>query len=269
MKLKDATALLEAAGIESAREEARIIFSELGDIPHYKLLSPEAESNSDAVARAVKRRASREPLGYVLGEVDFFRERYKVTPDCLIPRPDTEILVDTAIKNLPEGARFLDLCTGSGCVALSVLNNSTKTSALAVDISHGALLVARENSERLGLSDRVEFLERDVLSGRIEGDFYALISNPPYVTNAEYDALEKEIYFEPRAAFLGGEDGGDFYRALTALYRDVCKRGGFIAYEIGYNQGELLRQIAKENLLVAEIIKDLGGRDRVALLRAL
>ena len=267
MKIKEAEKILRESGIDGAREEARRIFSAIGKMPHYALLSPDAECEDELIADAVRRRADREPLAYILGEVDFFRECYKVTPDCLIPRPDTEILVETAIKNLPSGKRFLDLCTGSGCVALSVLNNTEDTSAVAVDISRGALSVAIENAERLGLADRVKLLERDAMESAIEGDFFAMLSNPPYVTSSEYEALEPEIYREPKAAFVGGEDGGDFYRRLTELYAPICRRGGFIAYEIGYAQRGLLEDIARRSSLDCEIIKDLAGRDRVALLK--
>ena len=267
MKIKEAEGILRAGGIEDARSEARHIFSKVAKMPHYMLLSPDAECVDEAVRDAVRRRAEREPLAYILGEADFYRECYKVTPDCLIPRPDTEVLVEVAIKNLPSGKRFLDLCTGSGCVALSVLNNTEGTAAVAADISAGALSVAKENSERLGLSSRIKFLEHDVLGQEIKGEFFAMLSNPPYVTNAEYEALEPEIYREPKAAFVGGEDGGDFYRRLTELYAHLCRSGGFIAYEIGYAQGRLLQEIASENSLCCEIIKDLAGRDRVALLK--
>lgn len=266
MTLREATETLRASGIENARDEARRIFSAIGRMPHYKLLSQDAACEDAAVQEAILRRAAREPLAYVIGEVDFYRESYEVTEDTLIPRPDTEILVETAIKKLPHGARFLDLCTGSGCIALSVLNNTKETGAVAVDVSQGAISVAKRNAERLGLTERVEFIVCDATERAIDGDFYAVISNPPYVTDAEYEELEPEIYFEPKAAFVGGEDGADFYRSLTALYRGVCERGGFIAYEIGYMQGNILRDIAKEHGLNCEIIKDLGGRDRVALL---
>ncbi len=268
MTLKEATELLAGAGIEGARDEARRIFARLGGIPQYELLAPSTPCNKKEVIDAIARRAAREPLQYILGEVDFYRESYKVTPDCLIPRSDTEILVDTAVKNMPEGARFLDLCTGSGCVALSVLNNTKNTLAAAADISDAALSVAKENAARLGLSDRTDFVLCDAAKTKIEGNFFAVLSNPPYVSESAYRGLEKEIYFEPEIAFLGGEDGGDFYRAITPMYKEVAERGGFIAYEIGYDQGELLCAIAEQNGLACEIIHDLSGNPRVALLRA-
>ena len=189
--------------------------------------------------------------------------------DCLIPRSDTEVLVDFAVKNLPDGARFIDLCTGSGCIALSVLNNTTDTTAVAVDISPAALEIARKNAKKLGLDSRVEIREGDALGVAIGGEIDAVLSNPPYVTDSEYTSLEREIYFEPRGAFVGGEDGGDFYRAITENYKSRLKKGGFIAYEIGAAQAELLGKIAKDNDMSCEIINDLGGRARVAVLKPL
>lgn len=267
LTLKEASDMLAEAGIADSKDEARRIFSLVGGVPHYALLSPSFETDNGAVIGAVTRRCSREPLAYIVGEVDFYRERYKVTPDCLIPRSDTEILVDTAVKNLPHGARFLDLCTGSGCVALSVLKNTENTRCTAVDISESALAVARENAERLGLSGRIDFVLADACKKRIDGDFFAVLSNPPYVSSSAYRTLEREIYFEPRLAFLGGEDGGDFYRSITPLYKSVAKAGGFIAFEIGFDQGRLISEIASESSLRTEIIRDLSANERVALLR--
>lgn len=265
--LNEATKLLSDAGIESAREEARQIFSRVGKIPAHKLIGGDAVCDEPEVREAIMRRAKREPLQYIIGEVDFYRERYKVTPDCLIPRADTEILVDFAVKNLPEGCTVLDICTGSGCVAISTVKNTKNTRAVAVDISSEALSVAKENAKINGVSDRVDFILADALKGTVQGEFFAVLSNPPYVTDSAYEKLEREIYFEPRLAFVGGTDGADFYRNLTPKYKDLIANDGFIAYEIGYDQGKLLLEIARDNGMCAEIIRDFSGNDRVAVLR--
>lgn len=267
MTLKEASDLLHSSGIADPLFEARLIFEELGGFKKYELLSPSVSTDEKSVEDAVYRRAKREPLQYVLGVAYFYREVYKVTPDVLIPREDTEILVDYAVKHLREGDLFFDLCTGSGCIALSVLNNTKDTRALMVDISEGAIRVAEENAASLGLSERVSLLIADAtlpLSG--PGSPRAILSNPPYVTSKAYGELEKEIYFEPKGAFVGGEDGGDFYRKITPIYRDIIPNDGFIAYEIGYDQAELLKAIASECSMRCEIIKDLSGNDRVAVL---
>ncbi len=267
MTLKEAENILSKAGIEDARHEARIIFAAVGGEPIYKLLTPDYSTENEEVKSAVLRRADREPMAYIIGCVDFYKERYKVTPDCLIPRPDTEILVDYAVRNIPKGESFVDLCTGSGCVAVSTLANTVDTTAIAVDISEGALSVAKENAGFMGVSDRVDFRLANALEKPICERTFAVLSNPPYVSDESYKTLEKEIYKEPKIAFLGGEDGGDFYRALTPIYKDIIDEKGFIAYEIGYDQEELICKIAEENEMSVRILRDLGGRVRVAVLR--
>ena len=267
MKLSTATDILKAAGIEDAKHEARLLFSEIAKIPQSDLYFGDPESDLASLSEAVERRAKREPLQYIIGEVDFYRERYKVTPDCLIPRSDTEILVDEAVKRMPEGAHFADLCTGSGCIALSVLNNTKKTTATAVDISAKALAVARENAKSLSLSERISFIQKDVLSDEAEGEFFAILSNPPYVTDKAYKELMPEIYFEPDIAFLGGEDGLNFYRRILDLYSECLSENGFFGFEIGYDQADALVSLAKEHAMNIEIIKDFSANPRVAILK--
>ena len=266
MTLKEAIKALSDAGIESAGYDAREIFSIIGGLPRSALVLSDAECEGEAVIDAIRRRASREPLQYIIGEVDFYRESYFVSPACLIPRADTEILVDYAVKNLPRGVRFADICTGSGCVAISVAKNTQETKAVAVDISADALAIARKNAERNQVSDRIEFVMADAKSFVAE-PIFALLSNPPYVSDSAYLELEGEIFHEPKIAFVGGSDGGDFYRALTKIYKDVIAEDGFIAYEIGYDQAKMLSEIARESNMSCEIIKDLSGNDRVAVLR--
>ncbi len=267
MKLSELTRMLEAAGIENAKAESRILFGHFSGKRRDELFFGDAESFSEELLSAAERRAQREPLQYILGSVGFYREEYDVTPACLIPRQDTEVLVDTAVGLIPEGENFLDICTGSGCVAISTLCNTKNTHATAIDISADALSVARKNAEKNGVSNRINFVMADALSERLTGEFFAVISNPPYVTEDEYASLDAEIFYEPKIAFVGGKDGLDFYRRLTELYRDSIKGGGFIAYEIGYRQADGLSEIARNNRMSCEIISDFGGNPRVALLR--
>lgn len=267
MKLSTATDILKNAGIVDAKREARLLFMHFSGLSNASLYGGDAESDSQELISAVERRKNREPLQYIIGEVDFYKETYKVTPDCLIPRSDTEILVDEVIKRLSKGARFIDLCTGSGCIALSTLNNTNSTSAVAVDISENALAIARENADRLSLTRRIDFLNMDALSEAVKGSFFAVISNPPYVTDKAYKSLEPEIYFEPSIAFLGGEDGMKFYGKIISLYKDSLADGGFFAFEIGYDQGDLISALANAHSLKIEIYKDYSGNDRVAILR--
>ncbi len=267
MTLSEAEKLLSDVGIEDARHEARIIFATVGGEPLYKLLTPSYNSENPEVEKAVKSRCSRTPLAYIIGEVDFYRERYFVTPDCLIPRPDTEVLVDFAVMNIPEGETFVDLCTGSGCVAISTLKSTRNTRAVAVDISESALNIAKKNAEYNEVCDRVKFICADVLEKPICEKVFAVLSNPPYVSDDCYKTLEPEIFKEPKIAFVGGCDGGDFYRRLTPMYRDIIDEHGFIAYEIGYDQSDLLMEIAEENSMSCKILRDMGAHTRVAILK--
>ncbi len=267
MKLSEAINVLTKAGIENPRHDARELFRKIGKLKDYELLSPSASSDLPELLCAVKRRAEREPLQYILGEVDFYRESYEITPDCLIPRQETELLVDFAVKNIPSGKKFIDLCTGSGCIAVSTLCNTKDTYALAVDLSKGALRVAEKNAERNGVPDRINFLCKDVLKEPVADSAFAVLSNPPYVTEAAYSTLAPEIYKEPKMAFLAGEDGLIFYRTIISLYNDKIEKGGFFAFEIGYDQGDSLREIAKLHGMSVQIIKDYSGHDRIAVLK--
>lgn len=267
MKLTDAIRLLRESGVTDPVYDARELFAHFCGVSRAALFGADPDIDSEELSRAVKRRRKREPLQYIIGEVGFFKEVYEVSPDCLIPRADTESLVEYAVKNIPSGERFLDLCAGSGCVGISTLKHTDRTEAALADISLGALGLAERNARRNGVSDRCSFLLRDVLLDAIEGEYYAVLSNPPYVTEEEYSSLEREIYFEPRIAFVGKDGGLEFYKRITELYRGRIKDGGFIAYEIGYKQGESLREIAKSFSMSAEIIKDLSGNERVAVLR--
>lgn len=267
MTLKELTERLTAAGVPDARYDARALFRHFTRASDTDLINPLFSSDSEELIGAARRRELREPLQYIIGEVGFYRETYKVSPACLIPRSDTELLVDFAVKNIPSGKHFADLCCGSGCVGISTLRNTVGTTALLADISADALEITRENAKRCEVLDRAEIVCLDVLADAPCGTFYAVLSNPPYVTDAEYESLEPEIYKEPKCAFVGGADGADFYRTLTPIYKSKLEDGGFIAYEIGYRQAQLISDIAENNLMSCEILRDLSGNPRVAVLR--
>lgn len=267
MTFRECIELLRAAGIENPEYDARELFIKFAGCKRNEKIGNDTASDSQLLLAAVEERCKRQPLQYIIGEVGFYRELYAVSPDCLIPRQDTETLVDFAVKNLSCGARFLDLCTGSGCIAISVLKNTTGTTALAVDISYGALDIAKKNAEKNGVSNRIDFLRADALAGVVSEKFDAILSNPPYVSNSEYNSLQPELFFEPKIALVGGDDGADFYRALIPLYKGHLNPGGFLAFEIGAFQADILTLLAAENGMLIEILKDLGGNDRVAVLR--
>ena len=267
MTLNEAISELRTAGVDSPEHDARAIFALVGGFKSYELVNRGISLDDEAVRPAIERRKNREPLQYIIGKADFYRESYIVNPDCLIPREDTEILVDFAVKNLPDGASFIDLCTGSGCIAVSSLKNTVGTRALAVDISEAALNVAKRNAELNGVLDRIEFIQADAKSFSADGKFFAILSNPPYVTEKEYEALAPELYREPKIAFLGGADGLDFYKSIIKNLRSLLCRDGFFAFEIGKDQADGITEIASANGMSAEIISDYSRNPRVAVLR--
>ncbi len=219
---------------------------------------------ADDFLKAQARVEAGEPLAYVIGEWYFYGETYQLNRDCLIPRPDTEHLVQWLIDHLPKGAVFADLCTGSGCIAISTLAHRPDLSAVAVDISSGALEMAEKNAENNGVRDRISFVCGDVLAGEGLGDgrFDAIVSNPPYIQTAVIDTLSVQVKAEPRRALDGGEDGMDFYRAILKHYPKHLKQGGVTVLEIGYDQADAMRALHP-----CQILKDYGGNDRVAILQ--
>ena len=215
---------------------------------------------------ALNRYRQGEPLAYILGEQYFWRYRFTVTPDVLIPRPDTERLVEIALGNLPRGGRFADLCTGSGAIALSICADRTDLVCDAADISEAALAVAKGNAHDLGVADRVRFHLADLLAeDPLCGLYDAILSNPPYIPAADIAAYPSLAY-EPQIALDGGEDGMDFYKALIVRFGEHLKEEGCFLFEIGYNQGDAIRQLAKERGYTCTVTKDWGGNDRVAKL---
>lgn len=267
MTLNEAINALRSAGVENPEYDARELFIHFGSLSRHDVVSRSISLDDEIITEPVLERAKRKPLQYIIGEIGFFRESYRVTPDCLIPRQDTEILVDYAIKSIPESEAFIDLCTGSGCIAVSTLKNTKNTRCLALDISEPALKLAKENADRNGVSERIEFLLSDALSFKPEEKVFAILSNPPYVTEDEYEELDAELYHEPKLALVGKDQGLEFYKKITKNTKDFLKPEGFIAFEIGKDQADALRKIAEENLMRISILKDFSGNPRVAILK--
>ncbi len=261
---------LANAEIENHRAEAAMLICRFCDINQADLLRRYDEDfDSPELENAVIQRVSHYPLQYILGYWEFCHETYRVTEDTLIPRSDTEKLVELATRLLPERARFADLCTGSGCVAISTLAARTDCRAVAVDLFPKTLEVARENAESNGVGDRLGFLEADVLSPAFMnelGTFDAILSNPPYIETEQLSLLEPELAFEPNAALDGGDDGLNFYRVIISEYEKFLSPTGFMLLEIGCDQAKAVSTIAAHNGFRCEVYKDYGGNDRVAYL---
>lgn len=262
--------LLGEAGIENNRGEAAMLICHFCNINKVELFqNTGGDFISDELDAAVIKRCSHYPLQYILGIWDFCHESYRINENTLIPRQDTEKLVELAEKLLPEGARFIDLCTGSGCVAISILASRTDTSAVAVDIFPETVEIAGENAERNAVGDRLGLLVADVFAPSFMeglGDFDCIISNPPYIESDKIAALDEELFFEPRAALDGGVDGLDFYRQIISVYGRYLRSGGSMLFEIGYDQADAVTKIAFECGYACQIYSDYAGNDRVAYL---
>ena len=265
-------ALTSAAG-EGASYEAREILSELLGKPFPMILASYEELSADVVSRAMdvaKRRACGEPLAYILGFAYFYGLRFSVSPACLIPQADTEIVTEKTVSHLKKGMRFADICTGSGCIALAALHETEGTEAYAYDLSEGALAVARENAEALGLEGRFHAIHADVFAKDFLADaglFDLIVSNPPYIPTSVIGTLESDVQAEPHMALDGGADGLDFYRRLLDVCPAHIRKGGVLLLEIGYDQRETLSALCEERGLAYEIFRDFGGNDRVCLVK--
>ena len=270
MTYNKALALLREAGIENADIDAAILFEHFGGIAGHSLpFRKNEEVESPALEDAIVRRIAREPLQYILGFWEFCGLHFELNADCLCPRPDTELIVELALKNLPKGAHFCDVGTGSGAIAVSTLHLRKDTTAVAFDINENALSAAANNAKINGVADRIGFeiadaLSEDFLDGR---KFDAVISNPPYIPASVIPTLDPEVLLEPHRALDGGDDGLDFYRAITKKAKSVLTDQGFILYEIGIGQEKDVAAIGEALGFSAEIYPDLSGINRAVLLR--
>ncbi len=267
MTFDELTERLAGAGIENARGESEILIEELLG----RTVTGTADYDSEKLISAIEKRAEGYPLQYIIGKWWFCRCEFEVNENCLVPRPDTEAVVEEAIGALPENAHFADLCTGSGCIAISICDLRPDTRGVAVELYPETIEIARRNAMRNKVFDRLELIAGDVLSGEVLGEekFSAVISNPPYIRSDVIDTLSREVLHEPRVALDGGDDGLIFYRTIVEKYQKNLCAGGCFVFEIGYDQARDIAKIASENGFSCVIKQDLGGKDRVAILKAL
>ena len=271
MTLREAIKLLSASGVDSPEADAMALCRAFcGISPASALARRDEELSSDAFDAALKRRCSREPLQYILGVWGFMDSEFSVSPGCLIPRQDTELIADTAIRSLPHGGRLLDLCTGSGCIPISVLLARRDCKGAALELSEDALAVAMKNASDSGVTDRLELIRGDVLSSQPPTElenarFDVITANPPYIPSCHIGGLAPELAYEPRMALDGGEDGLDFYRAILSVYPRLLSSAGVMLLEIGFDQGRAVSDIAVKTGLSCRIEKDLAGLDRMAV----
>ena len=293
---------LDKAGVPEAALDARLLLEHVCGTSRNDLLvhgdAPVTEENCLAYEALIDRRSQRIPLQQLTGVQYFMGLEFLVDEHVLIPRQDTEILVEEALKNLHDGMRVLDLCTGSGCILISLLRYSNGCQGLGTDISCEALTVAEKNARKLlgvegfsageGISDGEGFLDGEGSSAgegisvggdriaplrfvesdlfeKVEGTFDMIVSNPPYIPSFVVETLMPEVRdYEPRLALDGSEDGLMFYRRITQECGKYLTRGGMLFFEIGYDQGQAVSALMeKAGFLEIQVIKDYAGMDRV------
>ncbi|MDX9996907.1 MAG: peptide chain release factor N(5)-glutamine methyltransferase [Phenylobacterium sp.] len=262
---------LQTAGLAGPVIDARLLVEAAADASRidivtdpYRQLTPEQEARLEEY---IARRERREPVSHILGRRGFWKIMLQVTPDVLTPRPDTETVVDWALKTFGEEEAFtvLDLGVGSGAILLAILAERPRAKGLGVDISEEALAVARENAANLGLAARCALLRGDWCAGLADESFDLVVSNPPYIATEVIETLEPEVRdHEPRLALDGGPDGLAAYRRLAPEILRVLKPGGRFAVEIGWDQREAVEALFRQaGAREVRTLKDLADRDRV------
>ena len=260
---------LEKAGIEDPKSEAISIMKEIGVTYGEIVFFRGKDYQSEKLLEIVKKRVKRIPLQYAVGKAHFMLDDFIVSPDCLIPRPDTEILVENAIKLLDSGSVVAAYCTGSGCIGLSILRGKcTVEKMYFVDISKKALKVAEENIKALSPRNECIVVNDDVTTYNPPEKLDMIVANPPYILSEDIDDLSEEVKNEPRLALDGGKDGLDIIRKIIERAPSQLKENGFILVEFGFDQGHKIKEIMDKNVQNGtykgyEILKDYGGNDRV------
>ncbi|WP_093321259.1 peptide chain release factor N(5)-glutamine methyltransferase [Shimia haliotis] len=256
---------LAAGGIEGAPREARLLVAHVTGISVSRLTLEMGEAASSAhqekLLPLVARRIAREPLSHLLGKRAFYEHEFKVTADTLDPRPETETLVAEALKE--PFVRVLDLGTGTGAIAISLLAARPAARGVATDLSGAALAVAQENAAAIGVADRLEFVQSDWFSA-VSGQFDLIVSNPPYIAAEEMAGLAPELAHEPRMALTDEGDGLAAYRVITANAKAYLAPEGRLLVEIGHRQGaDVAALFADAGFGNVGILNDLDGRNRV------
>lgn len=264
------------AGINNADFDAWVLVEKICGISRTEyFVKMHDEVSEDIVTsyfEAIDKRITHYPLQYIVGEWEFMGIPFKVNENVLIPRQDTEILVEKALEII--GSEFekikgkisvMDMCTGSGCIGISVAKKCQNTSVTCVDISKAALEVAKENGKLNGVKN-ILFIESDLFEN-VNGKFNVIISNPPYITSAEIKKLMPEVKdFEPHLALDGDSDGLKFYKLIINQSKEYLNENGYILFEIGCDQGEQVKKLLFEKGYTdIEVLKDLGGNDRVVI----
>lgn len=266
--LKNTADRLKRADIDTASLDAKLLLCKyLQKDKLYLVVNADKEIEIDnSFEQIVSRRENHEPIQYILGKAEFYGLDFKVDKNVLIPRPDTEILVERVINFVGDNLyTVLDIGTGSGCIPITVAANCKNVKAYTVDVSEYATKVAKENAKLNGVEERVTFLNMDILKDFPDLEVDCIVSNPPYIEDGVIPTLMSDVKdYEPYIALSGGADGLVFYRRIAEKGYEILKKGGLIVFEVGYNQAQAVKEILKNNGFVdMEIIKDLAGINRV------
>ena len=266
--MQEGEKILQEAGIVDAKNDAWLLLAMVCKVDHtYYYMHMEEELMSeqqDEYRVVIRKRAEHVPLQYITGEQEFMGLTFRVNSNVLIPRQDTETLVEEALKVIRPGMKVLDMCTGSGCILISILKNVLNVEGVGCDISKQALIVAKENAK---LNNVVATFERSDLFDHVTETFDVIVSNPPYIRTEEIATLMPEVcQFEPVGALDGKEDGLFFYRKMIAESSKYLNPNGVILFEIGYDQGQDVSLMLKEaGYQDVQIVKDLAQNDRVVI----
>jgi release factor glutamine methyltransferase len=259
--------------------EAELLFTEVINCSRQELYNKQGrvldDRHKEFISRALKRRIAGEPIQYILGKAHFMGLEFKVNPFVLIPRPETEILVEAVVKYTRDikpalpGLRILDVGTGSGNIAVSLLKFIVNARVSAVDICEEALAVARDNALLNGAADRIDFICSDLFADTrlLTAGYDIIVSNPPYIPTREIAGLQIEVQYEPNSALDGGEDGLEFYRRIINGSPDLIKENGILALEIGFGQREPVKGIFVKSgkFDIIDVVKDYSGIERVII----
>lgn len=271
------TEYLTGKGVDSPRLSAELLLSHITGLKRIELYTQfnklVEKQQLDQLHSLVERAGKHEPVAYLVGRTEFYSMELNVTPDCMIPRPETELLVQKAVEFLRtrDGVQHVcDLCTGSGCIAVAIAKNFPNARIIATDICDAALSVAAANVEKYQLKDRIGLLAGDLFEPVIPqldiGKFDLIVSNPPYVSSDEYKKLDKNVRdYEPRLALFAGVDGLDIYRRIIEKAGDFLKSGAALMLEIGYVQGPAVNELLEQAGVFSEvkIEKDFHDNDRI------
>ncbi|MCA9508345.1 MAG: peptide chain release factor N(5)-glutamine methyltransferase [Myxococcales bacterium] len=269
-----ASGLLSDLGIETAQLDVRILLEHVLGYDHQEsFFYPERMMTSEQETqflKLLKRRMCFEPIAYIIESKEFFGYDFKVNSRCLIPRPDTECVVEQCLSRLKSGDRVYDICTGSGVIAITLLRECPQITAVASDLSQQALDIASINAHKLGVADRIDMRCGDLFApfGPME-QAQLVVANPPYIGQEDYENLSATVRkFEPEMALKAGdEEGIVFYRRLLSDALRHLVSSGYLVLEIGFNQAHLIKSLVSEYWRDCQVIKDLAGNDRVIVLQ--